>query len=92
VPARLVEPPVGQSAPTLHSARDKVLVRRTEDSPGGRRDRQPLEIRVRVNYVSGTHGEAVAAAQGDALRNLLAALDDAGLPPCADAVGARHPA
>jgi hypothetical protein len=67
-------------------------VRRTDDSPGERRDRRPLEIRVRVNYVSGTHGQAVAAAQGGALRELLAALDEAGLPPRTDAHGAHHPA
>jgi hypothetical protein len=57
-----------------------VLVRRTDDSPGGRRDRQPLEIRARVTYVTGTHGLALAAAQGNALRELLAALEEAGRP------------
>ena len=73
-----------------------VLVRRTDDSPSGRRDRKPLEIRVRVNYVSGTHGQAVAAAaaaQGNALRELLAALEEAGSPPPEDnADPPRHPA
>jgi len=89
----LVEPTARLSAQKHGSLQGEVLVRRTDDSPGGRRDRKPLEIRVRVNYVSGTHGQAVAAAQGNALRELLAALEEAGPPPPEDdADPPRHPA
>jgi hypothetical protein len=55
----------------------------------GGQTRTPLEIRVRIEHVSGNHGLAVAAAQGDALRELLAALDDAGHPPSENADRAR---
>jgi hypothetical protein len=36
----------------------------------------PLRIRAQVRIVTGGHAEAVAAAQGNALRDLLAALAD----------------
>jgi hypothetical protein len=48
---------------------------------GRRHDRPPLEVRVRVRYVSGNQGRAVAAAQGAALRVLVNGLDSVSLGP-----------
>jgi hypothetical protein len=46
--------------------------------PVTRRPAQTLVVRARVTVVNGATGQAVATAQGQALRSLLAALSTAG--------------